>query len=420
MTDAIPAHELDIVRDLARRVKEIACSETNQDRKRLWTLHTDLKPERPMVLAEPGGVMAELAVEPGLQCVCESDAARRIEGRLRGVIYRFEKVADDWVVPEYLTVGWHVNLGGYGVDVPMHRGNNEEKLGSYVWDAPLKDLPADIEKLTPRRPTVDRDGTMQAKARLEEVVDGIMPVQIRGSFWWTLGLTWSAIKLIGLEQLMLYMFDQADGLQALMKFLMDDHIAVAEWCEREGLLTLNNEADYVGSGGIGYTTELPAADYEPGRPARLKDLWVLSESQETVGVGPKQFEEFIFPYQLPIVEKFGLCYYGCCEPIHSRWEIIERLPHLRKVSISPWCDEEKMAAAMGNRYNYCRKPNPALISTAKWDEDEILADIRQTLRIAGGCNVEFAMKDVHTLNNQPHRLGRWVALARQAIDGHLG
>ena len=416
MTDTIPGNDLQIIRELAKRVKEIAHGEVNQERKRLWTLHTDLKPERPMVLAEPGGVMGELSQDEKLQCVCESDYARGVEGRLRGIIYRFENVGDDWVVPQYLTTGWRVNLGDYGVEIPMHRGENDEKLGSYVWDAPLKELPKDIERLTPRQPTVDRDATAQAKARLEETLDGILPVQVRGSFWWTMGLTWSTIKLIGLEQLMLYMFDQADGLHALMKFLMDDHIAVADWCEKEGLLTLNNEADYVGSGGIGYTSDLPAEGYAVGEPARMKDLWVLSESQETVGVGPKQFEEFIFPYQLPIAEKFGLCYYGCCEPIHTRWHVIERLPNLRKVSISPWCDEEKMAAVMGSRYNYCRKPNPALISTPKWGEDEILEDLRKTLRIAGGCNVEFAMKDVHTLSNEPSRLGRWVELARQAID----
>ena len=68
-----------------------------------------------------------------------------------------------------------------------------------------------------------------------------------------------------------------------MAFLRDDHIAYAEWLEREGLLSLNNENDYVGSGSYGHTHHLPQKDWKPGDKVRLKDLWVLSESQETVG-----------------------------------------------------------------------------------------------------------------------------------------
>ncbi|MFW5802971.1 MAG: hypothetical protein ACOCWJ_03545 [Verrucomicrobiota bacterium] len=412
----VPAKELAIVRDLAKHVRELAFSDINQERKRLWTRHNDLQSERPMVLAEMSGVMDELGREPELQCRCEHDLARSLESELRAAAYRFEKVKDDGVIPEYLTVNWRVNLGNYGIKIPRHRGDNDGKLGSYVWEAPLKELPADLEKLTPRKPTVDREGTLRQKQQVEAVLDGILPVQIRGAFWWTQGLTWSAINLIGLEQLMLYMFDQPEGLHALMKFLMDDHIAVAEWAEKEGLLSLNNEADYIGSGGIGYTNDLPQPDYDPNGPVRLKDLWGLSESQETVGVGPDQFEEFIFTYQQPLAERFGLCYYGCCEPVHTRWHVIERLANLRKVSISPWCDEEKMAAALGNRYGYCRKPNPAGISTPAWDEQAIRKDLRRTLEVAGNCNLEFAMKDVHTLADEPSRLGRWVELARQEIE----
>ena len=43
------------------------------------------------------------------------------------------------------------------------------------------------------------------------------------------------------------------------------------------------------------------------------------------------------------------------------------------------------------------------------------AQVCQTLTAAKGCEVEFAMKDVHTLANQPWRLGRWVKLAREVI-----
>jgi hypothetical protein len=229
-----------------------------------------------------------------------------------------------------------------------------------------------------------------------------------------MGLTIKAIRLIGLEQLMLYMYDDPDGLHRIMAFLRDDAVAFAQWLEGEGLLTLNNENDYIGSGSEGYVPDLPVADRDPGS-VRMADLWVLLESQETVGVGPELFEAFIFPYQASIAERFGLVYYGCCEPVHNRWQVIEKLPNLRAVSVSPWADEPFLAEAMAGSYVYSRKLSPTLISTDRFDEAAIRADIRQTLdtALARGCHVELVMKDVHTLQEQPERLARWVALARE-------
>jgi hypothetical protein len=212
---------------------------------------------------------------------------------------------------------------------------------------------------------------------------------------------------------MMAMVDQPEGLHRLMAFLRDDHLALVDWLEAEGLYTPNHENDYVGSGTVGYTDELPSSGWQPGDPVRPRDLWVLSESQETVGVSPAMFEEFVFRYQLPIIQRFGLCYYGCCEPLHARWPILQRIPNLRRVSISPWCDQAFMAEALGDRYLFCRKPSPALISGAVWDEEAIRQDLAQTMAVTGGRHLEVAMKDVHTLADQPERLGRWVQIARE-------
>lgn len=409
---ALPAAELQTVRELARRVRDIAANPLNQDRIRLWTRLNDLDPERPMILAEVGGVRDE--VLPDSILTCEHPLARGLERDLRTRIWNFETLRDDRVISGEVEVGWRVNLGGYGVESPLHRGDNSGKLGSYVWEAPLQELPEDLDKLSPRQPSVDREGTFQHRTQVEEVLDGILPVAISGRFWWTMGLTWSAIKLVGLEELMVLMMDEPEGVHALMAFLRDDHLAVAEWCEREELLTLNNGPEYIGSGSVGYTTALPQAGHPGGRVARLRDLWGLSESQETVGVSPRMFGEFIFPYQQAVIERFGLCYYGCCEPVEARWAYLRQLGNLRKLSVSPWSDQRDVAAKLGRDYVFCRKPNPAYISSAQWDEDLLRRDLAETAEIAKDCVYEVAMKDVHTVANEPWRLARWVELAREA------
>lgn len=406
--------DLAILRPLAQRVREIAYSNENLARKQRWLRHNALQPGQPMVLIEVGGLGGnnENPITPMLQC--KQQWARDLEMGFRSSIYQFDIVKDDWVVEPYITCNWKVDAGSYGVKPKNTSGSHDGIMGSRIWEPPLKNLKGDFAKLQKRKFSVDREGTLAWKKHLEDTLGDILPVRMRGSYWWTMGMTWVAIDLIGLEQLMLYMVDDPQGLHRLMRFLHDDHLAFATWLEKEGLLNLNNENDYVGSGSVAYTKDLP----KPGMNGRVRmqDTWVLSESQETVGVGPEMFAEFIFPYQKTLTEKFGLSYYGCCEPVHNRWHIIKGLRNLRKVSVSPWCDQEFMARELAGKYIFGRKPNPTLISTEHFDEAAIQADLKTTVELCRkhGTNLELVMKDVHTVHRMPERLARWVELAREA------
>lgn len=411
---ALPEDDIDILRRLAERQVEIADTPVNLERKELWYRHDSGTTGRPMILAEVFGVRDEVSPLPSLEC--ESPWAQVIEGRLRFEIYQFEVLKDDYVVEPYFNINWRVEVSDYGVQPVEHTGDNLGRMASKRWDPPIPDLDNDFDKLHPRTYSVDREATLARKERLEKVFGDILPVRIRGPFWWTMGMTEPAMKLHGLENLMVDTFDNPEGLHRLMAFLRDDHLAFAEWLEKEGLLTLNNENDYLGSGSMGYTHDLPKSGARDTDPVGMKDQWVLLESQETVGVGPRQFEEIFFPYQLSIAEKFGKCYYGCCEPVNTRWHLLKRIPRLARVSVSPWADEEFMAQELGSDYVYCRKPKPTLISTERFDEEAIRADLRHTLTVAKGCRLEIVMKDVHTLNNQPWRLPRWVEIAREVVD----
>jgi len=408
----VNTEDISILRGLCRRQGEIAQDPIMAERRWLWKQHSALRSMRPMFLAETSGVLDECVPISSLRCT--EPWARDLERGLRDLVYRYEQVGDDFVVEPWINIGWDVSLGDYGVEVAKVRADNGERLGSYHWDPPIKDLDRDFAKLHFRRPSVNREKTLAWLAFMQEHFGDILPVRIRANYWWTMGMTWTAIDLIGMEMLMTAMYDNPAGLHRLMAFLRDDHLQILDWCEREGLLSLNNENDYVGSGGIGYTDELPGAGYGTGQPVKLQNMWGLCESQETVGVSPAMFEEFVFQYQVPVISRFGLSYYGCCEPVHNRIHIIKRLPNLRSLSVSPWCNQEILARELGANYIFCRKPSPTLISTDHFDEDAIRADIRATVQAAGGlCPLEFAMKDVHTLKGQPQRLGRWVQLARE-------
>jgi len=405
--------DLQILRELAKKKLEIANSPVMQERRESWIKNNDLQQSRPMILIEP--------VLPVMELKCEEEWARGMENSFRNDIYVYEKVKDDHVIDPFIRINWNIGISDYGVEVKTERGTDEKggNLG-YHWEPAIKDIDAEFNKLKPRTFSVDREGTLKWKQHLETVFNGILPIEIRPWGWltWTMGMTQTMIHFVGLDKFMLYMYDNPEGLHRLMRFLTDGHIALSKWMEKEKLLSLNNRSEYCGSGARGFTDMLPQKDWKSGEPVRLKDIWVLLESQETVGVSPAMFEEFVAVYQRELAELFGLVYYGCCEPVHGRWDSLKKMKNLRSVSVSPWCDQEKIAEAMGKNYVFSRKPNPAMISTEHFDEDAILKDLRNTLVITKkyGCNTQLIMKDVHNLNGELDRNGRWVALARKAIE----
>ena len=62
------------------------------------------------------------------------------------------------------------------------------------------------------------------------------------------------------------MVDQPEGLHRLMAFLRDGHLAKLDFLEGNGLFSLNNDDTYVGSGGFGWSHELPQPDFDGRTP----------------------------------------------------------------------------------------------------------------------------------------------------------
>jgi hypothetical protein len=210
------------------------------------------------------------------------------------------------------------------------------------------------------------------------------------------------------------MVDCPDKIHQLMSILRDGSLAKLDYLEQNGLLSLNNDATYVGSGGYGWTHQLPQPDF--AGKVRACDMWGFAESQETVGVSPKMFEEFVYPYQLPILERFGLNCYGCCEPLDKRWEVVAKIPRLRRVSVSAWANVDAMAERLGDRYIYSWKPSPADLAMATFDEDLVRNKLRYTMQHTRNCRLEVIMKDNHTIRNDPQRVVRWVQIAREEAE----
>jgi len=261
---------------------------------------------------------------------------------------------------------------------------------------------------------VDRAATARDISFWENIFGDILNVRLRSGTWWTFGLTASFLSITGMEAFLTLPYDDPDAFRAIMRFLRDDALEYIRFMTDETLFCLNNGNDYVGSGSYGYTSRLPGESFD-GR-VKPEHLWCLMESQESVNTSPAMFGEFIFPYQKQLAELFGLCYYGCCEPVHNRFHLIEQINNLRSVSVSPWCDMESISERMAGRYIFSRKPNPAWISTANFEEELLRKDTRRALKLTRGAPSEIIMKDVHTVYDDKSRCARWVRMVREEID----
>ncbi len=397
-----------ILRELAERTAELAARPSEMEKRELWYGHNALEPTRPLVFCDPENGWNEIIPESDLRCT--GALAREWEMTLRKEIFWGGSMGDDRVTQPYFEVPYVYSETDWGMHETRTGGKDG---GSYVWSAPLRSWD-DLPRLRFPEITVDRESTGRLVALAEEVLGDLLPVRLKGKWWWTLGLTMTLVYLRGLEQIMFDTYDSPEKLRELMSFLSAGTMARLDFLERNGLLGLNNDGTYVGSGGFGWTRELPGAGFSG--QVRTIDMWGFAESQETITFSPAMFGEFIFPAQLPLMERFGLNCYGCCEPLDKRWHIVERIPRLRRVSVSAWASVPDMAEKLGNRYIYSWKPNPADLAVPVLDEDRARRNIRAMLDATKHCRVELNMKDNHTIGHNPENVTRWCRIAREEAE----
>ena len=408
-----------VLRALAEKVRELCFRDFEAEKRQLWDSHNALMPQRPLILADPENGWNEIIPTSALKC--RGELARRWEFVLRREIFCGESLKDDRPIEPVFEIGHTYRESGWGVEEVYHGGSGGR---SYIWEAAIR-APEDIEKLEAPMLEVDQQTTLGTLALAEEVLGDILRVCIRGVWWWSLGMTLSLSKLVGLENLFLYFYDNPRLLHRLMAFLRDTTLARLDYLEENRLLSLNNNHSYVGSGGLGYSRELPRETVNQEKQSEpsgvmTSDLWGFTESQETIGVSAGMFEEFVFRYQQPIQARFGLNCYGCCEPLDGRWNVVRKTPNLRRVSVSPWADQEKMASFLEDRYIFSRKPSPSALAVPRLNEEAVRRDIEETLEMTRGCVVELIMKDNHTLGHNPGNLINWVRVAREEVDRLYG
>ncbi|QZY54207.1 hypothetical protein [Crassaminicella profunda] len=402
-----------ILRELAKEVAEIAGKSIMEEKKKLWTKHNKLENTRPLVFCDPENGWNEIIRDE--QIKCKNSIARHWECHLRKQIFWGNEMKDDYVVEPHFNVPHVYTEKPWNVANSKIAGNYSYRQdgGAYAIETILEDYEK-IDLITKPKIHIDYDTTNKVLEIAHEIFDGILEVRLETIWFWSVGLTDEYARLRGMDKLMFDFYDYPEKVHQLMELLMKGTMEKLDFLEKNNLFSLNNDGTYVGSGGIGFTDELPGKDFHG--QVMMKNMWGLSESQITVGISPKMFETFIFPYQKKIMERFGLSCYGCCEPMDKRFDIVKSVSNLRRVSVSPWANKEVMSEKLTDQYIYSLKPSPSPLAVTKMNEDVVRKEIRDALKITKNNIVEMIMKDNHTVGNNPNNVIRWVEIAREEIE----
>ncbi len=399
-------NDREILRDLAKQYLEISCDPIQDVRRDLWRSHNSFAKTLPLIYirAFAWGEM------PQSRCMCRDPFFRQHENRLRSLIF-WSTFKDDSVFNPWITVESVKKCTGWGVEITRH--TSSESRGAFKIDYPIK-VPEDMEKLAMPFHEIDEEKTELNVRRLSDAIGDIITIDInRAPFYtmWGGDISTMLGYFRGIENFMIDMVDNPSWLHELVKFFSDGVLKTHDEAEKAGDWSLSSHQNQA----MPFAGELPDPKANV-RGVKRNQLWGFMAAQEFTGVSPAMHEEFLLRYQLPILEKFGLVAYGCCEDLTNKIEMLRKIPNLRRIAVSPFADVGKCAERIGKDYILSYRPSPSDMVGYGFDVKRISSILRKDLLLCKDSHVDITLKDVETVEGDPLRIKNWVRVARDVIS----
>jgi hypothetical protein len=402
------------LRPLAEEYARAAADPVNDERAILWTNLNDRNSDRPMIWITEVP-WHEFSKEQELTLRCDQPWAREIEEGFRRALYQWNHFPVDMIVSPFLScpIVYHSTRFGLDEETDIVRTSLASDIVSREYHPQIVE-PEDVEKI--KIPIVTRDDaeTDLRFEGMESLFSDILPVRKTGikHIWYS---PWDFLVTVwGVEQALMDLIVRPEMVHAAVGRVVEACMSELDQFEALGLLELGNDNTRIGSGGYGYTTELPQADHG-AKQARTCDMWGCSNAQIFSAVSPEMLWEFAIEHDLPYLRRWGKVYYGCCEPLDRKIEVLRRIPNLRKVSMSPFADIVRGAQEIGTDYVLSHKPSPALLAVDEWDLGAAHSALVQALDAARDGHIEVILKDISTVRTEPHRLWDWGAMAMETV-----
>jgi hypothetical protein len=412
MTTQVTTGDREILRELARQIAEIAALPDHAETAKRWAALNDLKSIRPMVRVYQLP-WRELGVDGELELKCVSKWAREIEEDFRRQLYQWKHMRWDMVIEPVFCVKKVVRTTGLGISAQRDEIPHDEKGGVSAkhYRCQISEE-ADLEKIKFPELSLDQSATDQHFSLASEIFDGVLDVKVQGRTAHNYSPWDRLTEWCNPSQLLLDYAMRPEFIHAAVERITSVYMQEMDQLEKLEALSIGSGNFGVGQGGLGFTNDLPTQDAAP-EPVKFVHQWGGSQAQIFSEVSPEMHEEFALKYEKRFMDRFGMTYYGCCEPLDRKVDVIARnFPNLRKISMSCWVDPERGANAINGRFVYSAKPNPAFLAVdGDWDRKSARAELERILAANEGKNVELILKDVSTVRFQPQRVWEWVEMA---------
>ncbi len=406
-------NDMQVLRALAYQYFEISSSQKNRDNINLHKAVNDLEMERPVVLIDELP-WSEMNINEELTLVCSDRYLRSVEWFLRSNIYKNKYLPADMIVSPFIPVQKIINSSGIGISVEEETLSTDEK--NHIKSHEYKDIlqtEEDLEKLKIPEISYDREKTLKNYHKLAEILGDILPVKITGIPYFAV-TTWDDIaRYRGVTNLLMDLAQRPEFMHKIVRKLTDIKLAWLKQIEEQGLF--DNDPYGLHCTPV-HTEDLPGEDFSGGKFTR-KNVWGRGAAQIFASVSKQMHQEFDIEYMKETIGQCGLVYYGCCEPLDKKIDIVEEIPNLRKISITPWADVNIAAEAINEKYVLSAKPNPAAVSVDKLNEAQVRKEIKDILAACrrNNCSCDIVLKDISSCGNQPQNIFQWEQIVMEMV-----
>ncbi len=406
--------EVHILRTLAKQYMEAAMAPRQGELQQLWIKHNTGEGQRPMVLIDQIP-WHEMDVDGSLQCQIQDAYWKQVETSLRRKLYQNKYMPVDMLLPPYILIPRILVDSQYRMfGVAVEENTVTTDVGSDVVShsyAKQFETMEDLEKIRPVKLEADVEKEKLVMEQAHAIFQGIAPVYWEGvslhSGLWDTISQWQ-----GVEECYYMLLDEPELLHAMMERMTQYTLEAIRQGNEQGLFDTASSLCH-----CSHTITRPFGQGMEDRPGTSQNSWTFGLAQLFTSVSPEITREFEVPYMKQIFSQFGNVYYGCCERLDDRLDIIGQMPNIRKISCSPWSNPENFAANLPQQYIMSNKPNPAYLASG--DLEASRKEMEHTMHAAKSHNVrlEMILKDISTVHYHPERLWEFSRMAMKLVEG---
>lgn len=404
-------NDLEILKALAREYARCAFDPKQDEKRRLWKKLNALQMERPLLTIDqiPWN---EMDVDGSLICRVNDPYWRNVEWDLRCTLYKMRHMPADTCLNPYICLPKPIHNTGWGIEPKAKKQIALEADST----APSREFenqiqtPDDIEKITLPVITLDKNREEEILSEADSIFSGIIGYKMTGLVMHLGAWDWIA-QWMGVQNCYLMLMDEPEIMHALMEKLTRGILGMIEQMNRQKLFDIHSNLCHCSH------THMDGFPKE-NADETSENAWAFGLAQLFTCVSPAITEEFEVNYMKRIFPHFGYIYYGCCDRLDDRMDVIRKLPNIKKLSSSPWSVREKFAETMPDHCIMSAKPNPAYLASGTLDEAVIRNDLRRTIAAAKAHNrnLEFLLKDISTVSHKPECLWQFSRIALEELE----